>query len=270
MNPSTEPGASYSDIGSTTVNFVRSWIFHKNYSSSKNALETFEDEFKVSLLILTSFLGQLDIVSSILSTSYVDINQGYESVHNATALHVAVVRNHVDIVEMLLTAGADVNSKTYPFPPLIIAITYNNNIKIANTLIEAGANIDEKDGRHDLTALLYATLIIKPKLVDILIKSGADVNVTGKSDMSPLHTVMWSKTASKIIEEDRNQVISLLIDAKADIDAGDMYDNTPLHYATKNALAGSVKILLVAGANPDKLNKHGVTPLGYSIIFRYD
>ena len=269
MDPYAKFGTYYSDIGSSTSDYVRSFISQKNFLSSKESLDEFEAEFKVSLLMLTSFLGHLDLVSTILNTSYVDINKGVESVYNATPLHVAVIHEHLDIVHVLLSYEANVNIKTYPVPPLIIAIT-QNNIKIARALIEAGANIDERDGINYCTALIYASLAVKPVLVETLMQSGADVNATSKSGMNPVHALTLIKIeASNITEVDRNEILLLLIHGKADINAQAKNGNTPLHYAVRTGLTNVIKMLLRAGADPDKLNKVGMTPLGESIEYPF-
>jgi hypothetical protein len=64
-----------------------------------------------------------------------------------------------------------------------------------------------------------------------------------------------------VFRED-NKAISVLINAGADVNAGDIYTRTPLHVATfSNGNTKAVKVLIAAGVNKEAKDSHGWTPL---------
>ena len=122
----------------------------------------------------------------------VDVNARgrYDGDYNPTVLMVAAWNNSVDVAKLLIAAGADVNAwdnkvgetalicaarKTY----VLEADSERNkskNMAMVKLLIEAGANVNDKDG-YGRTALIYAAKKNSVDLVKILIEAGADVNV---------------------------------------------------------------------------------------------
>ena len=60
--------------------------------------------------------------------------------YNETSLHLAAYEGHIEIVKILLDAGADKDFKTfYRYTPLHVAV-YKNNKEIVEMLLKAGAN----------------------------------------------------------------------------------------------------------------------------------
>jgi len=100
-----------------------------------------------SLLITATFKGQKDIVAELLNfgaTKGLDVNKQAKSGHNA--LMYASAKGFHDLVDMFLTSGGDkgvnaqiTNGKKIGFTPLHWAAS-SGNIKIAKSLINAGAN----------------------------------------------------------------------------------------------------------------------------------
>ena len=95
------------------------------------------------------------------------------------ALHQAAAAGHVDVVRMLLSAGASATDHDDRMTPLQAvchgdlsrSLTADRKVCI-DTLIEAGADIDEEydDGR----TLLHAAATWSPGIVRILLDRGAD------------------------------------------------------------------------------------------------
>ena len=86
-----------------------------------------------------------------------------------------------------------------------------------------------------------------------LIASGEDINRQDKHGWSPLHFAA---------QEGAPEIASLLIEAGANIEPVDENGNTPLWVAAMHSHHGSevANILLANGADPDKENKHGISP----------
>jgi ankyrin repeat protein len=130
-----------------------------------------------------------------------------------TPLFFAVREGRLDVVRVLMRAGADVNEAMQPrrssgrapskgTAPLILAVE-NGHFELAAALLEAGA--DPNDQRSGFTALHTLTWVRKPsrgddesgdpapigsgnmtslRLVDVLVKHGADVNTRLKKGTS--------------------------------------------------------------------------------------
>uniref|UniRef100_K1Q9H1 Ankyrin repeat and protein kinase domain-containing protein 1 n=1 Tax=Magallana gigas TaxID=29159 RepID=K1Q9H1_MAGGI len=139
-------------------------------------------------------------------------------------LHLAVMANDREGVKLFISHGADIN---YPWSnPLIPSV------------------------KDSTTPLLAA----------ILIKAGADINLTDRNSCSPLYKAAF---------HGRPVLIEMLLKAGADINQADKEGQTPLYICVQNAFVHSsyaaVECLLSAGAsiNSDvnKLDNHGRTPL---------
>ena len=122
-----------------------------------------------------------------------DAGADQRMVNNAghTALIEAVIEGHENIVQLLISRGADVNQKdTGEFSvgetPIIVA-AMKGETQIAAILIRRGAdvNIKTKDGQ---TALIYAARAPgdRTEIARLLIDSGADVNAKNKVGMTAL------------------------------------------------------------------------------------
>ena len=90
-----------------------------------------------------------------------------------SSIHLAVLKNNIDLVNQYIKSGADLNKKDqYGSTPLIIATTFGKT-EIAKALINAGAdlNIGNNEGS---TPLHIAALFCRYDLVRTLLEKGAD------------------------------------------------------------------------------------------------
>ncbi len=85
------------------------------------------------------------------------------------------------------------------------------------------------------------------------LEAGAEVNVRGEDDWTPLHFAAWHSNNSTIFEA--------LIGAGADVNARDEDAGTPLHFAAQyNDNPAIIEVLLEAGADASARNEAGFTP----------
>uniref|UniRef100_A0A0G4F7W5 Uncharacterized protein n=1 Tax=Chromera velia CCMP2878 TaxID=1169474 RepID=A0A0G4F7W5_9ALVE len=94
-----------------------------------------------------------------------------------TALHAAAMIGRNDIVELLLSGGADVNPGTNSGgrTPLLYAI-YEKSTDVARTLIEAGADVNTTDSDGD-TALHNTAIYGLPEVIGLLLENGHRVDI---------------------------------------------------------------------------------------------
>ena len=111
------------------------------------------------------------------------------------ALHKAAREGDADRVRKLLDAGADVdvrnaNKGRLQYTPLHWA-AFNGHLEIAEILISRGADLDAEDPTYS-TPLYLAVEWGHPKVVEFLISKGAEVNVKSSwSGYTPLHRAAW-------------------------------------------------------------------------------
>jgi ankyrin repeat protein len=103
--------------------------------------------------------------------------------------------------------------------------------------------------------LHYAALQNNRLSVDALIRDGADPNAKDRLGFTPLHLAAqeWAVDAAKF-----------LLDHGAEVDAINIYGNTPLFTAVFNSKgrAEMIDLLRRYGADPAKVNVSGQTPVG--------
>lgn len=117
----------------------------------------------------------------------------------------------------------------------------NGQQLMALTLIEEGADINEKDGLG-YTPLHYATYNGHALVAKALLKKGVDVKSYDKTQGTPLHNAVMG---------DQPQMFAMLVEAGADIHALDSGKRTPMHFAVANNSVASTKELIRLGANPN-------------------
>ena len=94
-----------------------------------------------------------------------------------TPLQQACFSDKADIVSLLIEHGADVDATTARerWTPLTIACTQRTNLGIAQLLISAGADVN--GGGGGVTPLYQVAFIGNTEAIELLIQSGADVNI---------------------------------------------------------------------------------------------
>ncbi len=177
-------------------------------------------------------------------------------------LHKAAREGDADRVRELLDAGADVNVRNadkqrLQYTPLHWAAHFGH-LEIAELLISRGADLDAEDPAYS-TPLYLAAEEGHPKVVEFLISKGAEVNVkTSKSGDTPLHRAAWGPVARRFgkqaetfgadPEQDYEGIVAFLIAKDAEINARDKDGKTPLDQATLSDKGETAALLRKHGA----------------------
>jgi ankyrin repeat protein len=187
----------------------------------------------------------------------------------SSAIEAAANVGNVEIVKFLIESKADPN-KWYMRSPLVIAID-KEFVDIANLLIHAGADVNT-DPEFDLTPLMRAASLNDFQLVKKLIDAGADVNAWGKESNPPL-SIAACRAYNEIYEyilplvdpsyldrfldeglliaiiEDSIVGIEFLASVNVNLNCRDFNGETALIYAIKNGHFSSAKRLIELGAD---------------------
>ena len=146
-----------------------------------------------------------------------------------TPLIEATRKSHIEIVKILLDAGADIDRAPKETTNLPLAL------KASAFLLGTG--------RHPWVAKHH-------KRIKLLLDTGAKVDKASSWGGS---TPLWWV--------EREDVARTLLEHGANPNKADGWGNTPLHWAAKMGRAAVTIILIEGGADPDRRNTSGKTPL---------
>ncbi len=223
-----------------------------------------EDFLGFRPLISASLNGHLNVVKYLLSAgAHVDAVVTHQFANDyigATALIVACQNGHRKVVEELLKAGADpsknVSKNESPTP--ITAAGLVGNLEIVKLLLDKGAMLPR-------FALYGPTKRGHTEVVRELLKAGADIaftDVTGR----PLVLAACSPPARGEKARRTIAIVKLLVEAGADINAGDLGGDNSLMAAIRRQNEEVAEFLIEAGANVNSRDVSGTTPLHYAIL----
>jgi ankyrin repeat protein len=111
--------------------------------------------------------------------------------------------------------------------------------------------------------LFRAVSLNKIDSVRELLELGADPNVLGKRQDTNIEVYPIYMAATNKF----NEVLSLLVKHKAKVDITTLYSGTALYGAIENKNQEGVEILLGGGADSNKINTNGYSPLAYAAQF---
>jgi ankyrin repeat protein len=184
--------------------------------------------------------------------------------HNATdengysALDDAAEEGNLELVELLVARGADVNAKgKYGCSPLctLSERDYDDSTQVAEFLLAKGADVNAKDEFGD-TPLHKAAESERKNLVTLLLAKGADVNAKDRIGRTPLHLAAEAKGTD---------AVALLLGKGVDVNVKDNDGDTPLNLAVRSGSRDVAKLLLDKGANVNARDRYGDTPLQQAI-----
>ena len=180
-----------------------------------------------------------------------------------TPLILAAIMGHLEIMRLLINAGANVNwcgptdlGKEYNLKRLspLIKATFYNEIEAVKLLIDAGAYIDQADsiGRIPLQHAVIAGCV---DVINLLLDYGADINSADQDGTTSLILALsgWQYLASDIVK--------LLIKRGADLEKADEDGETPLIKAVRYDMPEMVKLFIANGASLTH-DAGGGTPFG--------
>jgi ankyrin repeat protein len=147
------------------------------------ASPTLSNNEGITSLQLAACLGNYEIITLLLQ-------QFISRKDLSDALCGACESGYSQIVELLITKGADVNHKvTDRYTPLHIASLYRH-FSIVELLLSKGANIEITD-IHGHTPLHFAVIKNQPLTVEFLLTKGADINRGVHEGFTPIHIAAY-------------------------------------------------------------------------------
>jgi ankyrin repeat protein len=163
-----------------------------------------------------------------------------------------------------------------------------NDLARATAALQKGASVDARN-RHGNTALMIASEMGYPKMVELLVQKGANVNLQGEFGFTALTcaamageqaiteflirnqanreircTCHGAAILSLAIRRGRDEIVQSLIKAGVNIETKDNYRWTPLIWAASFGRSQAVKLLLENGAKTNSRCSTGETALDWA------
>lgn len=170
-------------------------------------------------------------------------------------LHIAVTKGYCDMASWLIGAGADVNQRNWMSEVPIQFASRNGDQNMVKLLLKAGAKVDKRTENGN-TALMYAAQFGHVDLVRFLIANGADRNAVDNKGNGLLH---WATLRTK-----NSAMLSYLISQGFCPDQANIFGETPVHKACKNAGLPELTLLAEQGATLTLPTASGATSLHYA------
>lgn len=205
-------------------------------------------------------------ILSFLIKEGADVNAPASSSDGSSALRIAIAKQNIEAVEILLDAGASVTVNENCKEGLLAV---QRSIRIAklevrkemiSLLLRAGAPFEPPVGLEQFGALHAAVYMEDVDLTERLLKRGANPNIGYWEEYTPLQRASYHGNEA---------LVELLISYRADINAPacSRYGATALQEAASKGHKKIVKILLDSGANvrAPGAYKYGNTAMGAAI-----
>jgi len=171
----------------------------------------------------------------------------------------AAAKGEVQRVQTLLKQGADINAQDQQGRTALLVATRGNHIEVARVLIQNGADVNIQDNIQD-NPYLYAAAAGYLEILQMTLAAGADLkryNRFGGTALIPA------------CERGHVEVVKELLKTKIDIDHVNRLGWTCLLEAILLSDGGPrhqeiVRLLVEAGANVNRADSNGVTPLQHA------
>ncbi|KAG4094604.1 ankyrin repeat-containing domain protein [Neocallimastix lanati (nom. inval.)] len=191
-----------------------------------------------------------------------------------------------DMIERLIRGGSNVNFvDSVGNTPLMYAIQ-RKSLDITKLLIKNDANINFVEEKTHQSILMYAIEIGELEIIKLLVEYGANINYSSSGDNSVIKKAypkeklkifeylvsydlnnFTNQVIYDIIEEERLDLLALLVKHGFDVNMQDTNHDTALIYSIKARKPDITKYLITNGADVNHQNKQGET--AEQLIYKY-
>ena len=166
----------------------------------------------------------------------------------STPMAEAAVVGDAAVIDALLAAGADAESQGADGQTPLMVVARSGNVAAAETLLKHGAKVNAREAWREQTALMWAAAQNQPAMVKLLVKHGAEVDARSAVNQWP----------RQVTGEPRRMYRPF----------GGL---TPLLFAAREGCLECARTLVEGGAKLDLPDPKGVTPLFLAIDnFHFD
>ena len=191
--------------------------------------------------------------------------------YGATPMSEAALSGNVKIMARLLDAGANVESPNVDGQTALMIVARTSNVEAVRLLLSHGANVNASEKWREQTALMWAAAEKQPATVKELVTHGANVNARSNAnnfdrqvtaEPRAIYRPAGGLTALHFASrEGCVDCARTLAEAGADLDASDPDNVSPLLTAVLNGHFDLAAYLINKGANVNKWDWWGQSPL---------
>src|SRR5262249_7890376 len=212
--------------------------------------------------------NDLDLVDRLLKAG---ANVKAENNYGVTPMSEAAVVGNAAMIERLVKAGADVASANADGQTALMVVARTSDVEAARVLLQHGAKVNAVEKWHGQTALMWAVAQNQPAMVKALVAAGADVNARSTVNNWERQVTAEPRAIARpaggltpllfAAREGCVECTRTLVEAGADLNLSDPDNISPLLMAVMNLRFDVAAYLIKKGANPNKWDFWGRTPL---------
>ncbi|KAG5892950.1 hypothetical protein JTB14_015001 [Gonioctena quinquepunctata] len=227
------------------------------------------DQHGQSILHYAVNSGSIDMVEYIMSIFGKELSVYQNDACCFSPLHMATVNDDSEMVRWLLKKGASVNSVGGRHRQSALHIAARGgHLNIMRILIDAGANINEVD-MDEHSALTLSVRHGCPESVKYLVKKGARVNHEEPGGVTSLRLAVWANNAPVVkvllegcariihshhlvhnaVSNNNLEVVQMLVESGAMLNARDDQAHTPLMLACSRKNLAIARYLIAHGSD---------------------
>jgi ankyrin repeat protein len=178
-----------------------------------------------------------------------DVKRGTR-IESITPLLMASESGNAPILELLLAAGADPNqTNELGTTPLMMAAA-SGSLETVQTLLDHKANVNAKEKARNQTALMFAAAFDRSAVVRLLASRGADVNAVSR--IIPISNDLVDEDGNPIPAPSRTGQTGRRPRGEGNVTG--IGGLSALHYAAREGFMNTVRTLVEAGATVDRIN----------------
>ena len=244
-----------------------------------------------TLLHLAAYSGILSLAMAAFEWGQGDL--GAKDSYGRTPLHWAGHNGHVEMTQLLLERGADIEASQFPLGTTLHLAARNGHVGVVDCLLRNGANIDARDAGPQ-SAMFRAVGLGRFEVVQLMLEHELDIDERDHKGWNALFWAMFGEfdnIAELLIEKgidvdaqddegstalmeaitfENETVMGLLLDKGAAVEAKHHGGRTALSMAVQKKNENMVRLLLENGAAIEEPDEYGHTALFWATSARHE